>query len=66
MAALAETAVAAQMLDVAHMQAADAVHLAEVADHRRDIVVHMCPATRAQAERVAGAVVQLDMRSKPA
>ena len=60
MAALAEAAVAAQMLDVAHMQAADAVHLAEVANHRRDIVLHVAAQrARAQAERVAGAVVQL-------
>ena len=59
-AGLAEAAVGAEVLHVAHVQAADAVHLAEVADDRRDVVLHVgAQGAGAQAERVAGAVVEL-------
>ena len=57
---LAEVVVA-QILHVAHVHRADAVHLAEVADDGGDVVVGVgAQRAGAQAQRVGGAVVQGD------
>ena len=50
----------AQVFDVAHVHGADAVHLSEVADRCRDIVVRIgSERTGAQAQGIGGAVMQL-------
>ena len=50
----------AQVFDVAHMHGADAVHLSEVTDRCRNIVVRIgSERTGAQAQGIGGAVMQL-------